>query len=127
MALFRDDWQRVELVLPDDVVRLREGDSIRTADKTLDRRHEIFHRRGGIHTAGAVIAARHDTEQPARRRTVMRDRDGGVPGARFERHNVRHRIERGDVVITPDKAGLGFFYRSHHRSLGFDGLGDKQK
>ncbi|MPM45247.1 hypothetical protein SDC9_91933 [bioreactor metagenome] len=127
VALPGNDRQGVEFVLPDDVVRFGKRDAFRAVDQPSNGRHETGNRRRGIHAARAIVPAGDNAEELAIRRAVFGHRNGGMSGFRFQRHDVRHRVLRGDVAVALHKAGLGFFNRPHHGGLRLDGLGYKEE
>ena len=57
-----DQGQHIELVLPDQIVRLRQSQVRIRINEALERRHEILDRRIQPHARHAVITARHDAE-----------------------------------------------------------------
>ena len=117
-----DDGKRVELMLPDDVVCLRERDAVLARDETLARRHELGDLGGRIHAARTVVAARHDAEQLARGGAVLGDGHGGVTRLALELDDVLHGHVRRNVRVARDEAGLVGLDLADHLGLGLGRL-----
>ena len=117
-----NDRQRIELVLPDDVVCGLERRAFPGVDEPIKRRHERAHRRLRRHAAHAVIAACDDAHQPPGRRAVLGDGHGRMPRARLEREHVLQRIVRAQVGIARHKPRLVALDPAHHLRLLFNRL-----
>ena len=100
------DGQGVELVVPDDVVGLLEGDVLVAHDEALARGHELADLLLVVVAAGAVVAARHDAEELAAGGAVVGDGHGGVAGAGLELHDLLHRHVRREGGVGLHEAGL---------------------
>ena len=124
MTVCRDDGQRVELVVPDDVVGAFQAGALRGGDDLLHRRHEGLHPGGGVHAADPVIPAGHKAQQLAGAGAVVGDSHGGVAGALFQRQHVCQGVANAQVGIAGDEAGLVIFHLAHHLRLLLNGLGD---
>ena len=122
MVVFIHDGQRVELVLPDDVVGFLERGGRGSGDKLFARRHELAHLQISAHAAHAVIAARHDAEELAVGRCILSDRNGGKAVFLLEREHVRKRVLRRQVGGGGYKARLAALHAAHHLRLALDGL-----
>ena len=118
-----NEREHVQLALPDEVVRLCEGRGVRIRpDELFKRRHKGVYLRIERHARDAIVAARHDADELAVRRAVLRDRHRGVPRLREEVEYAAERRVRADVGVTADKAGLVVFHARDHRRLFLDGL-----
>ena len=122
MLLLIHQRERIKLMIPYDIVGDLERGVRRRGNQLFKRGHELGHLHVGFHTGNAVIAAGDDAEQSAGSRAVVRDRNGGVAGPRFQVEDIRQRLIRLDVGIGYDKAGLVAFDAGHHRGLALDGL-----
>ena len=119
VVVFIHDGQRVELVLPDDVVGLLERGGGGGGDELFARRHKFAH----LHVrAHAADAARHDAEEPAVGRCILGDGDGGKAVLLLERKHVGKRVLRRQVGGGGHKARLAALHAAHHLGLALDGL-----
>ena len=118
-----DERQHVELVLPDQVVGLRQRRcvSIRI-DEFLERRHERLGLRVEAHARDAVVTARHDAQELARRRAVFRDSHRRMARLLQEVENLAERRRRLDVGVTADKTGFVVLDAGYHGSFCFNAL-----
>ena len=116
-AVIAHNGQRIELVVPNDVVRFGEGCALLRGDKFFQRRHKRLYKRGLFHACHTVIAAGHDADQLAVRRAVVRYGNGGVTGLFFERKHIRQRRIGRDVGIRRHKARLIRLCARHHRGF----------
>ena len=117
IPLIRHDGYGIELVLPNDIVRLRKTRRRGSGDQLLERGHEFLD--GGLegHTADAVVAAGHDAEQFAEAGAVVRDRYGVVTLPAHQLQNVGKGAVGSDVGVGHHKARLIIFDTLHHRRL----------
>ena len=122
VVVFIYDGQRVELVLPDDVVGLLERGGGRGGDKLFARRHELMHLDVRAHAAHAVVAARHDAEELAVGRCVLGDGDGGKAVLFLEREHVGKRVLGRQIGSRRHKARLAALHAAHHLRLALNGL-----
>lgn len=122
-AFVIDDGQRVQLVVPDDVVGLLQRRVLGADDHVGDGGHEFLHLRVGIHAAHAVVAARHDAFQFAVHRAIAGHGDRGMARLGFQGQDVFQGAVRGDVGIARHEAGAVAFYVADHLGFVFDGLG----
>ena len=123
MVVFIHNGQRVELVLPDDVVCFLERSGGGRGDELFARRHEFAHLQVRSHAAHAVVAARHYAEEPAVGGSVLGDGDGRIAVALLEREHVGERVVRREVRSRRHKARLVVLHAAHHLGLALDGLG----
>lgn len=100
------DGERVELMVPDNIIGFLERGAVGCRDQLFAGGHEGFHAVVRAHAADAVIPARHDAEQLAVRRAVTRDRNGAVSRACLKREYVGKRRVGTDIGVTADKARL---------------------
>ena len=118
-----DERQHVELVIPDEVVRLRQRRRVRIrVDELLERRHERLRLRVEAHARDAVVAARHDAEELARRRAVFRDSHRRMARLLQEIQDLAERRRRLDVGVTADKTGFVVLDVGYHGSFCFNAL-----
>ena len=87
-AVFIEDRQGIDLVVPDDVIGFGEGDAVIGFDKFVDRGHEVFDLFALVHAAYAVVSGGNDAYHFAVGGAVFRDGDGGVTGLCFEGEDV---------------------------------------
>ena len=116
------DRQRIELMIPDDVVGFLERGGGRCGDELLARRHEIAHLDARIHAADAVVAAGHDAEQLPVRRGVLGDGDGGIAILILQRQHIRQHMLRRQIRGADDKARLAVLDAADHLGLALNGL-----
>ena len=76
VSVFIDNGKRIQFMFPDDVVRFFQRRFGGRGDHLFDRRHKLPDGGGYIHSAHAVIAARHDTEKFPVALAVIRNGDG---------------------------------------------------
>ena len=124
MAVGGEDRQRVELVLPNDVVCGLQGGALRRIDDLLSRGHEGLHLGGGVHAADPVIPAADQAQELAGAGAVVRDGHGGVAGALLQSQHVRQGIAQAKVGVAGDKAGLVVLHPADHVGLLLNGLGN---
>ena len=106
VAFVRHDGDGVELVLPDDVVRLREPRGSGRRNQLFERGHELLDGSLGCHAADAIITRSHNAEQLAEAGAVVRDGDGVVSLAAHEFQHVREGAVRGEVGVRHHEARL---------------------
>ena len=122
MVVVVHDGQGVELLVPDEVVRILEGDVLVAHDELGAGRHELGDLLGVVVAAGAIIAARHDAEQLAARRAVVGDGHRGVAGLLLEGDDLLHRHVGGEGGVGLDETRLVVLDRFDHGGLGLGGL-----
>ena len=108
------EGQHIEFRFPDDVVCLGKRQVGVRVNETVERRHEFRDRRVHRHARDAIIAARHDAEELARRLAVFRDRHRRVTGFCFELQHFAEGRRRLDIGIAGDEAGFIAFDTAHH-------------
>ena len=123
MVVVVHDGQGVEFLVPDEVVRILEGDVLIAHDELGAGRHELGDLLGVVVTAGAVIAARHDAEQLAARRAVVGHGHGGVARLVLEGDDLLHGHVGREGGIGLDETRLVVLDRFDHGGLGLGGLG----
>ena len=116
------DGQGVELVVPDDVVGLLEGDVLVPHDELLARGHEVANLLLVVVAAGAVVAAGHDAKELATGGAVVGDGHGGVAGALLELHDLLHGHVRREGGVGLHEAGLVVLNGLDHGRLGLGRL-----
>ncbi len=117
-----ENRQRVELVVPQDVVGRREGHALARDDQLVERRHKLRHLRVQRHAADPVVATRHQTDHFAFGRPVVGDRRRRVTRPLFERQDVGERLIGADVRVRSYEARFVAFDFRHHRGFVFDAL-----
>ena len=88
-AVFIEDRQGIDLVVPDDVIRFGEGDAVIGFDKFFDRGHEVLDLLALVHAAYAVVSGGNDAYHFAVGSAVFRDGDGGVACLCLEGEDIR--------------------------------------
>ena len=127
VAVFAEDGQGVELVIPDDVVGSLQAGAFGGRDDLFGRSHELGNRGGGIHAADAVITAGDNAQELAGAGAVISDGHGGVASTFLHHENICQGVVQAEVGVTGDKAGLVCLHLADHLSLLFNGLGDEDK
>ncbi len=122
MVLGVHDGQRVQLVIPDDVVGGLQRGAIRSHHELLARRHEVGHLLVHGHAGEAVVALGHDAEQLTVGASVIGDGHGGMPVLLLQSHYLLERHVGGEVCVGGDEAGLVVLHAGHHGGLVLDGL-----
>ena len=121
-VIFIHDRQRIELVLPDQIVCLPERGRGRRGNESFTRRHEVAHLCIHAHPADPVVAARDDAEKLAVRLRVLRNGDRREAVFLLERKYIGQRMLRCQVRRADHKARLVALDPAHHLRLAFDGL-----
>ena len=124
MPILRDDGQRVELAVPDDVVGLFQAGALGGVDELFHGRHKVGDGGGGVHAAHPVVPAGHKAQQLAVSGAVLRDSHGGVAGPLLQVQHIRQRVPDAEIGIAEHEARLVVFDSANHLRLLFDGLGD---
>ena len=121
-SFFIHDRQLIQLMLPDQIVGLRQRAAILSADQLVKRGHEIGHLCGRIHPGDTIIAAGQDTQQLSLRAAIFSNGHRGMAGLSFlGQHISQGRVSR-QVRIAADKACLGRLDTTHHGCLIFHAL-----
>ena len=123
MVVVVDDGQGVELLVPDEVVGVLEGDVLVAHDELGARGHELGDELGVIIAAGAVVAAGDDAEELARGGAVIGNGHGGVTGAVLELHDLLHGHVGRKGGVGLHETGLVVLNGLDHGGLGLGGLG----
>ena len=122
MTLSVHDGERVELVIPDDVVGVLQSRALGCGDQLVEGSHEGLDLLIHFHAADAVVAAGDDTQQLTGSGAVIGNGDGGMTVFLLERDNVCQGLIGTDIGVGYDKAGLVFFDTANHLSLLLDRL-----
>ena len=112
-----DDRQRVELVVPDDIVGLLQGGAFLCPDQLIIGRHELAHGSGQFHPADAVVPAGHNADQLSVRCTVFRHSHGRMAGFLLQGKDIAKRRIRAEVGIAADEPGFVALGTPHHGRL----------
>ena len=88
MAVIINNWKRVELVFPDNIVGFREAESVMRGYYLVDWGHEVADFSVNVHPAHTVITARYDAQQFPVETAVMCYGYCSVPCLVLERENV---------------------------------------
>ena len=115
--VFIHQWQRVELVLPDDVICFLQGGVSICHDEVFELGHKLADRSIQAHSADTVVTAGYDTDQFAGSSSVLGNSNGGVTGFFFQRQDVLEGLIRADVGIAGNKACFVAFYSCNHCCL----------
>ena len=122
-AFIINDGQRIEFMIPDNIISLLQGRILFPYDHLLDRGHKIFHLRRQIHTADTIVTAGNDTFQTSVYGSVAGHCHSRMTCLFFQRQNVFQGAVRSNVGITGHKAGPVTFYIAHHLGFVFNRLG----
>ena len=117
LAVFGNNRQRIQFVIPDNIVRFFQRNAFLRRYEAIERRHEILHFRGGIHTAHAVIAAGDNPHQFSFRRTVVGNRHGGMSRFFFQRNDVGKSIFGRNVGIAGNETRFIILRAGNHCRL----------
>jgi len=118
-----DDGQRVELVLPDDVVGNLERGAIGSRDELGERGHELLDLAVEVIAGETVVPGGDDATEPAVGRPVLGDGHRGVAGALAQLDDVAKGHLGRERRIGDHEAGLVRLDLAHHVRLVLDGLG----
>ena len=123
VALSIHQRQRVDLVVPDDVVAVVQGGILRCGDQLLDGSHKSGNGSiiGGV--VDTVITGGHNAHKLAVRSAVGSNSDGGVAGAGLELQNIVQSGGGSQVGIGDHITGLIALDAAHHGSLVLNALG----
>ena len=127
MVVFIHDGQRVELVLPDEVVGNLKGGAVLGADGLVGRSHEILDLAVTGIARHAVIAGGNDAAELAVRGAVLGDGHGGVAGAVEQLEDLGERHVGGKGGVRDDEARLIRLDLTNHRGLVVGALGAVDK
>ena len=119
--------QRVQLVVPDDVVCDLEAGICRSGDQLVKRSHELLNLNAALHAGNAVVAAGDNAEQLAVSGAVIGNSHGGVTGALLQLENFLKGGVRLYVGVGYDEACLVVLYAGNHGSLALDRLRTEDK
>ena len=107
------DWQLVHLVVPDDVVRLGQGDAFFSVYQLVHRCHELGNLRVRIQTADSVVLAGYNAHQLTVGSTVLGNRDGGMTGSFLQVQNILQGLIRLQVAVAGYEARLVALYLAY--------------
>ena len=114
--------QRVDLVVPDDVVAIMQAGGVGSGDQLVQRGHEFGDLEVHRHAGQAVVAGGNDAQQLAVGRAVIGDGHGGVAGAGLEVQHIAEGSLRRQVGVRGDKALLVGLDAADHIGLLLNGL-----
>ena len=117
-----NDGQRVQLVVPNNVVGFLQRGACGANDELFTGGHELRYGRVEIHAGKAIVAAGNNTQQLALALTVFGNGHGGMAALFLQRNNVAKRCVGGKVGIATYETGLVVLYAANHCGLVFDGL-----
>ena len=121
-ALVVENGDRIEFVIPDDVVCLDKRCVLGRGDELFKRSHKLFDFKIGAHAADAIVAACDHAQQFAVGCTVVSDGDCVVSLACNKRKHVGKRVVGREVAVGHHEACLVVFDFAHHLRLALDGL-----
>ena len=122
MVVVIDDRKGIELLVPDEVVGVLEGDGLVAHDELGARGHELGDLLGVVITAGTVVAAGDDAEELAAGGAVVGDGHGGVAGLVLEGDDLLHRHVGGEGGVGLDETSLVVLDGLDHGRLVLGGL-----
>ncbi len=123
VALLVYQRQRVDLVIPDDIVAVMQAGVGRCGNQLVQRGHELSHFQIGAHAGQAVVTGCHNAQQLAVGGAVSRDGNGGMAGTGFQVQHISQGSLRRQVGIRGNKALFVSLDTANHISLGLNGLG----
>ena len=118
-----NDGQRVQLVVPNNVVGFLQRGACGANDELFTGSHELGYGRIEIHAGKTIVAAGNDAQQLALALTVFGNGHGGVTALFLQRNNIAKRCVGGEVRIAAHETSLVVLYTANHCCLVFDGLG----
>ena len=122
VLFFVDDRQRVQFVIPDDLVGFTQCHAQFADDQFGERSHEFFHLLVGRILFGTIVATGHHTQQFTVRSTVVRHTDRRVFGALYQSDYICQRIFRRQIGVADYKTGFELLYFPDHFGLAVDRL-----
>ena len=122
MLLIVHQRQRIELMIPDNVVRYLQRRVCRGSDQLVKRGHKLGDLYAALHTGNTVVTAGNNTKQLAVGRTVLSDRHRRVAGLFLKRQHIRKRLLRAQVGVGYDEARFVRLDAGDHSRLALDGL-----
>ena len=114
--------QRVDLVVPDDVVAIMQAGGVGSGDQLVQRGHELGDLEVHRHAGQAVVAGGNDAQQLAVSRAVIGDGHGGVAGAGLQVQHIAEGSLRRQVGVRSDKALFVGLDAADHVGFLLDGL-----
>ena len=123
LAIFKENGEGIDFVVPDNVVGFGKGDAVLGGDQFFQRGHEIFNFFRFIHTAHAIVTAGNDAHQFAAGGAVVGNGYGGMAGLCFQSQYIGQGVFRRKVGIAGNKACLLGFDSGNHGCFLFRGLG----
>ena len=122
VVVFVDERQRVELVVPDDVVCKLERSVLRRHDELLARCHDLRHLCIERHAGQAVIALGHDSQQLAMRLGTFGHGHRRMAGPLEQLDHLGQRHIGRQVGVGHHETRLVIFDAGDHGRLIFDRL-----
>ena len=114
--------QRVQLVIPDDIVSNLKRSVRRRHNQLLARGHELGNLLVAAHAGKAIIALSDHAEQLAVRRAIIGDGHGGVVGGFLQRDDLVERHVGGKLGVGLDEPSLVILHALDHGGFLLDGL-----
>ena len=99
VSVSRYNRKGIELVLPDQVVGLAEGNAVLSHNEVVEFGHVVRHRRLGVHLVDAEVTAGDDSQQLAVGAAIGSDCHGGVAGALLQVDDILQGVVRLDVGV----------------------------
>ncbi len=122
IAVLVDDGQRIDLMVPDDIVGLLQGNVIRADDHFRNRGHEGTDRIRHLHPAYPVVTARHDAFEMAMGRPVTRDGHRGMARLFLQFQHICQSAVGAQVGIADHETGLVALDAGNHGRFALDAL-----
>ena len=114
--------QRIQLVIPDDIVSNLEGGVRRRHNQLLARGHELGNLLIAAHAGKAIIALGNHAKQLTVRRAVVGNRHRGVVGGLLQRDDLVERHVGRKVGVGLDEPSLVVLHALDHGGFLLDGL-----
>ena len=114
--------QRVELIVPDDVVGLFQRGGRRRRNELFPGGHKLPDGNVRAHPRDSVVPAGHQPQKFAGGRGVLGDGHSGEAVLLLQGQHISQGGVGRQVGGTDDKTGLAAFHPAHHRGLVFNGL-----
>ena len=122
-TVFINNRERVELVVPNNIVSFLKGCSLGSGYKLFKRSHKGTYLFVAVHTAYAVVTAGNNTDKLAFAGTVFGNGNGRVTGTFLKLQNVGKSLVRSNIRVAFYKAGFVSLYSCDHSGFVLNRLG----
>ena len=117
MIVLIHDGERIQLVIPDDVVGLLEGGAQRRGHQLLTGRHEGGDLLIAAHAGNAVVTTGDDTQQLTIGLGILGDGHGGEAELLLQLQHIGEGVVGGQIGLADHETGLVALDAAHHLGL----------